>query len=57
MRMADMLTVWFWAWVIGTVLGAVITVAAFIYGIAVLVSLSKKEKKDESPLDRWKRGG
>ena len=45
-RMIDMLTIWFWAWVIGTVIGAVITVAAFIYGSAVLVSMSPQEKNE-----------
>lgn len=55
--MIDMLSLRFWAWVIGTVVGGVITVLALIYGIGVLFGMNQKEKKDESPLDRWKRGG
>jgi hypothetical protein len=44
-RMIDMLTMWFWAWYIGTVLGAAITLVTFIYLIVLLFSTSQKEKK------------
>jgi len=53
-----MLTMWFWAYVIGVGLGAVLTLFAIVVLIrAILLQPQEKSKREESPLDRWKRGG
>ncbi len=55
--MIDMLTMWFWAYVIGVGLAAVITLFAFVVLIRAILQPQEKAKRDESPLERWKRGG
>lgn len=50
--MVDMLIMWFWAYVIGVGLGALIVLWAF-YFVLIKPHLDKR-RADESPLDRWK---
>ncbi|MFO8003388.1 hypothetical protein [Thioalkalivibrio sp.] len=60
--MIDMITMWFWAYVIGVGLAAVITVFAIVVLIRAVMQTQEREsaqkpKREESPLERWKRGG
>jgi phosphotransferase system glucose/maltose/N-acetylglucosamine-specific IIC component len=55
--MIDMLTMWFWAYVIGVFLAAVITLFAIVVLIRAIMQPQEKAKQEESPLERWKRGG
>ena len=50
--MVDMLIMWFWAYVIGVGLSALIVFWAF-YFVLIKPHLDKR-RADESPLDRWK---
>ena len=60
--MTDMLTMWFWAYVIGVFLAAVITFFAIVVVVRAIMQpqergSTQKPKREESPLERWKRGG
>ena len=60
--MTDMLTMWFWAYVIGVFLAAVITFFAIVVVVRAIMQTqergsAQKPKREESPLERWKRGG
>jgi len=54
--MIDMFTMWFWAYVIGVGLAAVITLFAIVVVIRAIM-LPQKPEQEESLLERWKRGG
>jgi len=71
--MVDMLTMWFWAYVIGVFLAAAITLFAILVVIRGIMQRQKQDQdqkspqkqtqqtqkptREESPLERWKRGG
>ena len=62
--MVDMLTMWFWAYVIGVFLSAAITLVAIVVVIRAVMQPQERDqespqrpKRGESPLERWKRGG
>jgi hypothetical protein len=62
--MVDMLTMWFWAYVIGVFLSAAITLVAIVVVIRAVMQPQERDqespqrpKREESPLERWKRGG